>query len=245
SFLLRRRSFIRDVSRLVGSGIRNRRQPTLPLEVLEDRRMLSTQLVLSVPQTAFQVVKTTQLSVTVTATASSQSQTLDFSLSGNPTGANITSTQVPLKGSSMATGLLTWTPTLDQGPASFPFTITVTDTSSKQPLSASQPINVTTTAAGLVGNNLLIVGTSLSDGVSINATTAPNIIAATVNGTNSGTFTVPAGGQVKANLYGGNDGFTVNENSQPVGPSVVVDGGTGTNSLIVNGTPVSDAFTIN
>src|SRR5262249_44045384 len=158
---------------------------TVPLELLEDRRLLSTSLVLSVPQTSFNVVKTTPLSVTVTATASSAGQTLIFSLSANaPTGAGISSQQVPVKNASQATGVLTWTPTVDQGPKSFPFSIIVTDTTSKQPLSASQAITVNTAAAGLVGNNLLIVGTSLNqstpanpgnDAVSIQATTAPNV----------------------------------------------------------------------
>src|SRR5262249_46022145 len=69
------------------------------------------------------------------------------------------------------------------------------------------------------------------------------------NGVTNGPFTVPTGGQILANLYGGNDNFTVNEGTQPVGPNVVVDGGNGadnnnTNSLTINGTPNKDAFTI-
>jgi hypothetical protein len=229
---------------------RRRRRPALPLalELLEDRSLLSAPPVLSVPQTTFDVVKTTQLSVTVTATDASPNQNLVFSLSGNPAGATITSTQENPPNGSKATGLLTWTPTPDQGPTSFPFTITVTDKSSQNKDSASQQITVNTEAVGLVGNNLLIVGTSGNDVVSIQATTAPNVISATVNGVTSGPFMVPTGGQILANLYGGNDTFTVNKGTQPVGPpvgpNVIVDGGTGVNSLTINGTPNNDAFTI-
>jgi hypothetical protein len=216
----------------------------LSLELLEDRTLLSAPPVLNVPQTNFDVVKTTILSVTVSATDQDPGQTLMFSLSGDPADATITSTQVPTTNGSMATGLLTWTPTPDQGPASYPFTITVTDTSGKPQKSASQQITVNTEAVGLVGNNLLIVGTSGNDVVSVNATTAANVITATVNGVTSGPFTVPTGGEILANLYGGDDSFTLNEGTQPVGPNVVVDGGTGTNSLIVNGTSGPDAFSI-
>jgi hypothetical protein len=229
-----------------------RRRLALPLslESLEDRTLLSAPPVLSVPSTSFDVVKTTTLSVTVSATDKTSGQILTFSLSGAPAGASITSTQVSTTSGSAATGVLSWTPTEDQGPAAFPFTITVTNSDNK---SASQAITVHTDAVGLVGNNLLIVGTSINQGtatnpgndvVSVNATTAANVISATVNGATSGPFTVPTGGQIIANLYGGDDSFTVNEGTQPVGPNVVVDGGTGHNTLIVNGTPGSDAFTI-
>ncbi|HZV03930.1 MAG TPA: hypothetical protein VE999_02470 [Gemmataceae bacterium] len=238
--------FRRAASTSRDTRTRGRRRPALPLslELLEDRTLLSAPPVLNVPQTNFDVVKTTTLSVAVSATDQDSGQTLIFSLSGAPAGATITSTQVPTTKGSKATGLLTWTPTPDQGPASYPFTITVTDTSSNPQQSASQQITVNTESVGLVGNNLLIVGTSGNDVVSVNATTAANVITATVNGVTSGPFTVPTGGQILANLYGGDDSFTLNEGTQPVGPSVAVDGGTGTNSLIVNGTSGPDAFAI-
>ncbi|HEY7309818.1 MAG TPA: hypothetical protein VH643_10710, partial [Gemmataceae bacterium] len=230
----------------------------MSLERLEDRTLLNSNPVLSVPATTFDVVKTTTLSVTVSATERSPGQTLTFGLTGAPPGAKITSTQVATgdgdnddDDGSAAIGVLTWTPTEDQGPTSFPFTITVTDSHNH---TASQKISVTTEAVGLVGNNLLIVGTSTNQGtatnpgndvVSVNATTAPNVVTATVNGVTSGPFTVPKGGKILANLFGGDDSFTLNEGTKPVGPNVVVDGGTGNNRLTVNGTSKPDAFTIN
>jgi hypothetical protein len=236
---------------------RSRRWQVLPLslERLEDRTLLNSSPVLSVPGTSFDVVKTTTLSVMVSATENKPGQILTFSVSGGAgasTPPNITSTQVATKNGSAATGVLTWTPKEDDGPASYNFTITVTDSSLR---STSQAITVNTEAVGLVGNNLLIVGTSMNKGtatnpgndvVSVNSTSAANVVTATVNGATSGPFTILTGGQILANLFGGNDSFTLNEGTgtQPIGPNVVVDGGTGVNSLIVNGTPNPDAFSI-
>src|SRR5262249_47213941 len=158
-------------------------------------------------------------------------------------GAAITWTQGTLPGGPAATGLLTWTPTEDQGPASYTFTVTVSD-NGKPVKSASQQITVTTLAAGLVGNNLLIVGTSGDDTASIVAPTTANIISVTVNGTTTGPFTVPSGGQIQVKMFAGNDTFTTNESPVLVGPAAVVDEGTGSNTLIINGTSGPDAFTI-
>jgi hypothetical protein len=60
------------------------------------------------------------------------------------------------------------------------------------------------------------------------------------------TFTVPSSGQIIAKLFAGNDTFTLNEGTgtQPVGPPLSVDSGSGTNTLTVNGTAGADAFTI-
>jgi hypothetical protein len=211
--------------------------------VLEDRTLLNTAPVLTVPQTTFSVVKTTALVVTVSATDKDSGQILTFSLLNAPAGASISSTQLtPPKGSA-AVGTLAWTPTQDQGPASYPFTIVVTD-NGNSPLSASQAVTVNTLAAGLVGNNLLIVGTSGNDTASVVAPTTANTISVTVNGATTGPFTVPAGGQIQANFFAGNDSFTVNESPVKVGPVLVVDGGTGTNSVIENSTSAADQFTV-
>src|SRR5262245_6496523 len=102
----------------------------LTLEALEARTLPNAAPVLSLPQTAFSVVKTTALSVTVSATDKDSGQTLTFSLVNAPAGAAITSTQVPTSKGSAATGTLTWTPTEDQGPASYTFTVVVTDNGS-------------------------------------------------------------------------------------------------------------------
>src|SRR5439155_24412766 len=73
-------------------------------------------------------------------------------------------------------------------------------------------------------------------------------VSVTVNGTTSGPFTIPTGttppGQIKVNLWGGNDTFTLNESSVVIGPALTVDGGAGTDSLIDNGTANADAFTV-
>ena len=220
---------------------RGRSSPTL--EVLEDRTLLNFAPVLSVPSGPFSVVKTALFSLQVSATDSDKGQILTFSLSNAPAGAAITSTQGTLAGGSTATGLLTWTPTEDQGPASYTFTVTVTD-NGKPVKSASQQITVTTLAAGLVGNNLLIVGTSGDDTASIVAPTNANVISVTVNGTTTGPFTVPSGGQIQVKMFAGNDTFTTNESPVLVGPAAVVDEGTGSNTLIINGTSGPDAFTI-
>jgi hypothetical protein len=215
------------------------------VEVLEDRTLLSFPPVLMVPG-PFSVVKTTQLVVPVTATDRDAKDTLTFSLGTDaPAGAAISSgPTTPGPNGVSATGTLTWTPTPDQGPANFTFTISVTDTDKPQPSTVSQKITVTTLAAGLVGNNLLIVGTNGADTVSVNAPSAANSLSVTVNGATTGPFTMPPGGQVQANLWGGNDTFTLNESPQLVSPPLVVDGGAGVNTLIDNGTAGADAFTI-
>jgi hypothetical protein len=252
------------------SLLRSAKKPRSPrakfraaLEVLEDRTLLNSTPVLSLPQTAFNVVKTTQLSVTVSATDKDSGQVLTFSLVNAPAGAVITTTQVSVPSGSAATGTLTWTPTEDQGPTGYAFTVVVTD-DGKPVRSASQAVTVTTLAAGLVdnsqvglpqaGQSLLLVGTSANlgtasnpgnDTVSVSATAAANTVSATVNGTPF-MVPVPANGQIFARLFGGNDSFTLNEGtgSQPVGPPLSVNGGTGSNTVTVNGTTNSDTFTI-
>src|SRR5262249_39274088 len=150
----------------------------------------------------FSVVKSTTLSVGVSATDKDSGQVLTFSLVNAPAGASISTTQVSTPSGSAASGSLTWTPTEDQGPASYTFTVVVTDNGNPV-RSAWKTITVSTLAAGLVGNNLVIAGTSTTlgtatnpgnDVVSVNATSAANTVSVTINGAPS-SFTVPAGGQ--------------------------------------------------
>src|SRR5262249_46477787 len=139
-------------------------------------------------------------------------------------------------------------------PTSYTFTVQVTD-NGRPVRSASQTITVNTLAAGLVGGNLLIVGTSTNQGtatnpgndqVAVSATSDPSTVAVTVNGAAAPSFTVPTGGQIIARLFGGNDTFTINQgpSTQLIGPALSVDGGTGTNTVNVNGTSNADAFTM-
>src|SRR5580765_4919308 len=137
---------------------RNRRHRPLVVELLEGRTLLNYSPVLSLPHTAFDVVKTSTLSVLVSATDRDRGQTLTFSLVGAPAGASITSTQVSCESGSAATGKLTWTPTEDQGPACYSFAVVVTDNGSPV-RSASKSVNVNTLAVGFVGHDLWIVGT--------------------------------------------------------------------------------------
>jgi hypothetical protein len=223
------------------------------VRALEPRTLLSGSPVLSVPAGPFNVVKTTQFSLTVTATDATKGLTLTFSLVGAPTGAGVSSTQTVPKTGSAAKGVITWTPTEDQGPTAFPFTVKVT---ASDGTFASKAMTVTTLADGIVGNNLLIVGTSTNQGTTTNpgndvvsvsaaaGTTSPTSkVQVTINGATS-TFTVPAGGQIDANLYGGNDSFTLDESTALITPATVVDGGTGTNTVTENGTTGVDAFGI-
>src|SRR5262245_46181865 len=232
---------------------RGRRRVPLSLEVLEDRTLLNAVPVLSLPQTTFSVVKTATLSVGISATDKDSGQTLTFSLVSAPTGASISSTQLSSSTGSSALGTLTWTPTEDQGPAGYTFTVQVTD-NGKPVRSATQTITVNTLAVGLVGADLLIVGTSANQGTttnpgndvaSVSSTSNASTVSVTINGATS-SFTVPTGGQIITKLFGGDDTFTLNEGtgSQSIGPSLSVDGGTGTNSATVNGTANDDAFTI-
>ena len=234
---------------------RKRRSPLLLVEFLEDRMLLNGGPVLSPPQTAYSVVKTSTLSVQFSGTDNDDDadDSLVFSLVGAPAGAKITSTPVRCNEGSSANGLLTWTPSEDQGPASYKFTIVATETEHPS-RSVSKTITVTTLAAGLVGNDLWIVGTSTNQGtatnpgndtVSVSATNLQKTVSVNVNGS-TGSFTVPAGGKILAKLFGGNDSLTVNEGTgtQVIGPAISVDGGTGTNTLIINGTSGANAFTI-
>src|SRR5262245_4167760 len=80
--------------------------PKPSVEALEDRTLLNSTPVLSLPQTTFSVVKTSTLSVTASATDKDAGQILTFSLVNAPAGATITSTQVPFPGGSAANGSL-------------------------------------------------------------------------------------------------------------------------------------------
>jgi hypothetical protein len=227
----------------------------LYLEPLEDRLSPNIAPVLNVAAGPFSTVKTQSLTLSLNATDKDKGQILTFSASVSPTASaspiisNVVQTQ-STSGSS-ATATLTWTPTEDDGPASYTLTVKVSDNGSPV-LSASRAITVTTLAAGLVGNNLLIVGTTTNKGTTTNpgndtvsvTPTAANTVNVTVNGTIFGPYTIPAGGQINANLYGGNDSFTLNQSSPYLTPTVVVDGGAGSNSLIENGTSGADAFTV-
>src|SRR5262249_9756213 len=210
----------------------------------EDRTLLSFPPVLTVPGGPFSVVKTTQFVLQVTATDRDSKDTLTFNLgTDRPDGAAISTGPTTPSGNGVsATGTLTWTLTPDPGPADSTFPISSTAPDKPQPSAVSQKITVNPLAAGLVGNNLLIVGTNGADTVSVSAPTAANSVSVTVNGATTGPFTVPAGGQVQANLFAGNDTFTLNEAPQPLAPPLVVDGGTGANTLIDNGTAGADAF---
>ena len=142
--------FRREAGPSKSLGIRGRRD-TRPLEVegLEERLSPNIAPVLIVPPGPYNVVKTTSFDLPVTATDKDAGEVLTFSLTGAPTGASITSVQDVTSKGSAAHGDLTWTPTEDQGPASYTFTITVTD-NGKPVKSASQQITVATLAAGLV-----------------------------------------------------------------------------------------------
>jgi len=83
---------------------KGRRGVPLSLEVLEDCTLPKTVPVLSLPQTTFNVVKTTTLSVNISATDKDSGQTLTFSLVNAPVGASISSTQVPSSKESDAVG---------------------------------------------------------------------------------------------------------------------------------------------
>src|SRR5258708_3760127 len=118
---------------------------TLLVELLEDRTLLNATPVLSLPQTTFTDVKTAALSVLISATDKVPGQILSFGLWGARGGASISSQQQPSASGSAATVLLPWPPSEDQGPASYSFTITVTDNG--HPVrSASQAVTVNTVA---------------------------------------------------------------------------------------------------
>jgi hypothetical protein len=232
---------------------RNHRRPALLVEALEERTLLNAGPVLTLPQTNFAVVKTSALTVPVSATDRDRGETIVFSLIGAPAGASISTTQVPCSSGSAANGTLSWTPTEDQGPACYSFTIVATDNGSPV-RTASKTVTVSTLAVGVVGKDLWIVGTSTNQGtttnpgndtVSVSATDRKNTVFVSINGCTD-CYTVPTGGQIVTKLFGGNDSFTLNEGpcAQVVGPAISVDGGTGTNTLTINGTPGPDAFTI-
>jgi hypothetical protein len=234
---------------------RGRKRCGLLLEILEDRTLPNIVPVLTLPATSFTVVKTATLTVVASATDKDSGEILNFSLVNAPAGVSISSKQIASSKGSAATGTLTWNPppTEDQGPASYTFTVVVTDNGSPVK-SASQTITVTTLAAGLVGNDLWIIGTSLNQGtatnpgndtVSVSATNSANTVSVNVNGATSN-FTIPAGGRILAKLFAGNDSFTLNEGTgtQPIAPALFVDEGTGTNNLIINGTAGPDSFSI-
>jgi hypothetical protein len=225
----------------------------LVVELLEERALLNAAPVLCLPQTSFAVVKTSTLSVLVSATDKDRGETLTFSLVGAPAGASISTTQLSCGSGSAAIGTLSWTPTEDQGPACYSFAVVATDNGSPV-RSASKTINVNTLAVGQVGNDLWIVGTSTNKGtatnpgddvVSISSTNYQNKVSVAINGSTCN-FTVPSCGQIVTKLFGGNDHVTINEaaGTARIGPPISVDGGTGINTLTVNGTQGPDALTI-
>jgi hypothetical protein len=100
----------------------------------------------------------------------------------------------------------------------------------------------------LSGSTLLITGTTGNDTALVQQIAAtgkqPALISVTLNGRTFNNFKVTQVSQIQAQLDGGNDTFTLDHSSAPVTPPVVVDGGTGTNALVVNGTAGADVFAI-
>src|SRR5207249_1613186 len=138
----------------------------LHLEALEDRLIPNIAPVLTVPSGPFNVVKTQPLTMSLSATDKDKGEILSFSASVSPSAQGVLMfsnvVQMQSQSGSSATGTLTWTPNQNDGPASYTLTISVKDNGSPI-LSASKSVAVTTLAAGLVGNNLLMVGTDNAD----------------------------------------------------------------------------------
>src|SRR5262249_59667823 len=109
-----------------------------------------------------------------------------------------------------STGAFSWTPSEDQGPGPFTFTVRVTDNGTPQ-LYAEQTVTINTVAAGIVNGNLLVVGTSGIDSAIVDYTDSPTV-KVTVNGTLY-TFAGASAVPVIVNLYGGNDTLTGNATS--------------------------------
>jgi hypothetical protein len=77
------------------------------------------------------------------------------------------------------------------------------------------------------GGNVIVTGTAQADTVLVAADT-PTTVRVRLNGTDFGPFTMAANNQVSVSTAGANDAITVTAQ----GRSVVVDGGSGTNTLV-------------
>ena len=150
-----------------------------------------------------EVVKTVARSFTAVATDADRvlgvMNTLSYSLIGAPiTGVSLNS----------STGAFAWTPTEDQGPGDYLFTVRVTDNGNPI-LSTDAVLTVQTLAAGIVGNNLLIVGTSGADKVSIDAADREAVAVTFIDEEPLGPFSIPAGGKIIAKMFAGNDTLSI------------------------------------
>jgi hypothetical protein len=140
--------------------------------------------VLSGVPDAVTVVKTTPLSFAATAVDDARvapgqvADALSFSLIGAPVGARIEPT----------TGAFSWTPTADQGPAVYTFTVRVTDVAWPS-LYAQHSIKVTTTTVGFAGGRLVVAGTSAGDQIQIDSVDETHV-GVTVNGSFQGVFDI-------------------------------------------------------
>ena len=169
------------------------------------------------------------LTFTATATDPDAGQTLTFSLDpGFPAGATINS----------STGVFAWTPAVDQGPATLPITVRVTDNGNP---SCSDSEDILVTVNDSAGGNQCPVLTAIGD----KTVTEGNMLTFTAMATD------PNSGQVLTFSLGGTipTGATINSSTGVFSWTPTSDQGPGTYPVVVrvtdNGTPAcTDSETV-
>src|SRR5262249_25329864 len=67
-----------------------------------------------------------------------------------------------------ATGILAWNPSVDQSAGAYTFNVSVNDNTNAANSVVTKPITVTLSSVGIVNGDLLVVGTSSKDNMTVN-----------------------------------------------------------------------------
>ncbi|MBS0264409.1 MAG: putative Ig domain-containing protein, partial [Planctomycetes bacterium] len=216
-------------------------QTASEIETLEKRALLSSSgkdsvlTVMNPPP----VVKTTTLQVQVASIDehdshenSSDSLRLSLVQTSGPTIA----TGIKIQSS---TGVLTWTPGADQAAGSYGFNVILRKKGSSNPLEI-KPLQVQVLSAGIVNQNLVVVGTSLSDAISVSSLPSNGIAV----GVNSECYVFNGAkvtGTIKISGFQGDDTLNV---AGAIGHPYSINVAGDADTLIVEGTSHRDVIAL-
>ncbi|MBI3863002.1 MAG: putative Ig domain-containing protein, partial [Planctomycetia bacterium] len=185
------------------------------------------------------VVKTTTLNFQVASATDS-----DF-LAGIPNTLSYSLTQTGGPASSAATidsatGFLTWTPSADQAAGDYTFDVAVDDNTGSYNSVAVGQITVKVHSAGIVNGDLLVVGTSQADDISVLPGSGSGIVVA-VNSETYSFDSTEITGEIRVLGFPGSDTAQV---SGAISHPFDIEEGTGAGTLIVTATDGSDAIVL-
>ncbi|HEV3062791.1 MAG TPA: putative Ig domain-containing protein, partial [Vicinamibacterales bacterium] len=185
------------------------------------------------------VVKTTSLSFPVaSATESDQANDgITFTYSLAQAGGPATAIGVAID---PATGVLTWTPSADQAAGAYTFNVSVDDNTHSADSVVTKPITVTVSSVGIVNGDLLVVGTSSNDNISVTPGAGAQIGVA-VNSENYTVDGTAITGKIKVLGFQGTDAVQV---SGAISQTFDVEESGSSDTLIVTATDANDTIAL-